>query len=264
MHDSDAPSNLHIQCPYGLDYLGQQIFTIRVKFPQAFLTASCITVVGSCLNAAVIVGTDFTGRTISGTTANNITFTTNGISSPGSSLTAVENESNSQNDVTTENGGLFTTGDATDYLALDLNVDNEDGWYFDVPIVVSSGSIDITTLDFSINHFQNTGVGQGNNSPKSDYRAELIGSVSGLVANDSVLNIGGAYAGGSYADSLDLTTTIDDTETWTLRIYADYTGGVGNNVGFDSFALNGTVVPEPSSALLGVAGGLLLLRRRRS
>ncbi|BCX48029.1 hypothetical protein HAHE_19370 [Haloferula helveola] len=219
-------------------------------------------------NGAIIVSTDFSGRTVSGTTASNITFSTNGIDSPGSSITVFENESNGVNDGSTQNAGLFNTTPAQGYLALDLNIDNEDGWYFDVPVVLSSGtaSIAIDTLDLTFNHFSNTGAAQGNGATRSDHRAELIGSTSGVVVTDSDLNIGGAYPGGPYATSLDLPYTIDPSETWTLRIYADYNGGQGNNVGYDSFTLNGTItaVPEPSVAVLGILGVALALRRRRA
>ena len=232
---------------------------------KALVLASMMLVPMS-FGATVVVGTDFSGRTVTGATANNVTFTTDGIDSPGNSVTAVENEANGVNDATTENGGLFNTGAANGFLALDLNIDNEDGWYFDVPIVLSAQtvSIGVTTLDITFNHFSNSGAAQGNAAVRSDHRAQIIGSVSGVAATDEVLNVGGANAAGPYLQSLDLTTTLDSSESWTLRIFADYNGGQGNNVGYDAFALNGNVVvPEPTSALLIALGGACLLRRRR-
>ncbi len=40
-------------------------------------------------------------------------------------------------------------------------------------------------------------------------------------------------------------------------------GGTGSRTRFDNIALTGTIIPEPSTALLGGLGALLLLRRRR-
>lgn len=225
----------------------------------------CVTILlTTAVQADVLVGTDFVGRSVSSLTASNITYTTTGVDDPGN-LLAVENEMNGVRDTTTENGGLFDTAAAQGYFALDLNVENEDGWYFDVPLTFAAGTVElnITTLGLSINHFNNAGDAQTNISPRSDYRADLIGSVSGVVATDNAANQGGAYPSGPYNVPLDLTATLSDSETWTLRIFAVYVAGAGNNVGFNGFELNGTaVVPEPASLLLISLGGLALIRRR--
>lgn len=53
-----------------------------------------------------------------------------------------------------------------------------------------------------------------------------------------------------------------ETLTMTLTVGPSTSGG-GIYVGMDGFSLNGSVIPEPSSALLGGIGILALLRRRR-
>lgn len=208
----------------------------------------------------VIVSVDFDGRTVSGLTASDLTWTTNGVADPGD-ITVVENETNGQNDGTTENGGLFDTSSAADALALDLNVNNEDGWYFDVPLafIGDTLSLDVTTLDLAMENFNNSGATQTVGRPTL-HRAELIGSVSGVVATDSA-----SYNGTVYSDTFDLTANLGGGEDWTLRIYADFNSGSGNNTGYQSLALNGTVnvVPEPMSLAVSLLGAMMVSARRR-
>lgn len=236
-----------------------------MKFALTFLILGSLQM--SISHAAVILGTDFTNRTVSGQTASNITYTLTGIEDPGN-LTVVENESNGIRDTTSELSDLFNTTAATGYLAPNLNVENEDGWYVDMALTFASGttSLSITTLDLAINHFSNSGGAQTSGSTRSDWRAEIIGSTSGVLVTDSLGNQGGSYNSGPYPVSLDLTSTLNNSETWTLRIYSDYSSSSGNNAGIDSFALNGTatVIPEPSSLLLAILGSVFLLRRKRS
>lgn len=230
--------------------------------------ATAFGLITSVSSAETIISTDFSGRTFTGNVASDITYTTTGVQDPGD-LTVVENEGNNVNDGSTELTGFFDTPASAGYFAPDLNVDNEDGWYVDVALTFATGitTINIESLDFSVNHFDNNGNGQANNSTNgSNWSAELIGSVTGVVASGSVTNLGNQYVNGPFSDSFDMSATLGNTESWTLRIYSDYdTAGAGNNAGLDSFTLNGTtVIPEPSSAiLLTLAGCAMIARRRR-
>jgi hypothetical protein len=78
--------------------------------------------------ADVIVSTDFTARTISGDTADNITWTTDGVLDPGA-LTAVDVNA------TGSLAGLFDTPNSAGHFAPDLNTGNEGPWSVSLTLI---------------------------------------------------------------------------------------------------------------------------------
>jgi hypothetical protein len=73
-------------------------------------------------------------------------------------------------------------------------------------------------------------------------------------------------AGGSQSATLDLSGAAfqNITTATTFRIYGWDNISTSGNLRVDDVQLNGTVAPEPSTALLGSLGVLALLRRRRA
>ena len=91
----------------------------------AWLTLCLILGTAQMAHAVVIASTDFNGRTVSGSTASNLTWVLNGVADPGD-LTAQMNPD-----------GLFNTADAQNRFAVNRNIHNEGPWLFDVELAVS-------------------------------------------------------------------------------------------------------------------------------
>ena len=204
-------------------------------------------------NAAVIVGTDFTGRTISGATATITDYTLNGVSSPG-------------NWTVVGATGLFTTtgaNSAVDHFAV---ADNPPIWDVTIPLTVGASAIDLD--DVTINFESYTGGGfskvPANYAPANNVTVEIRDSLNFVLATQNLGQAAGNTADywiGIYNNTSFSTLTLAAGQTYSLKIT---TGGEGgNNFSIDSFVINGAVVPEPSAALLGALGLLALLRRRR-
>jgi hypothetical protein len=204
--------------------------------------------------ADLILHTDFTGRTVSGKTAQNLTWQTLGVQDPGS-LTAVD-----EPPVNAAFAGLFDTPNAQGHFAPDKNIDNEGPWSVTIPLTLVVPQIQLTEVVLDWQHFNNVGVFQTVARP-ADWTVSVSGSGSGLLANltqSGVSGISGLQTF-TFASPLNLT----DAETWSVRIHVIGTGP-GNNTGLDALTLNGTVVPEPGAAGLFLLGLGLLAAVRRS
>lgn len=212
-----------------------------------FLTL--LTSLGS-LNAATVIATDFSGRTISSSTVSDIPYTLEGIQSPG--------------DLIVSGSTLYDTSDAANHVAGTLNT-NGRTWRMDVPLVFLPPTIglniandDVLTLDFQ--HFNSNGAFQGN-SRTTRWVVSIIGS-GGTVALSEEIFSGPASSGIlNFFDGQ--SASLDNSETWTLRFEVGAGGGEGNRTGIDSFSLEGTVVPEPSSAILLLSSLLITATRRK-
>lgn len=217
--------------------------------PSFYLSLCCfILTATSHLQADSILATNFSGRTISGTTANNITWTTDGVQDPGS-LSAVNISPGSIS-------GLFATPDAAGVFAVSKNIETEGPWKVEIPIVLTVDQLTIGALELGINNFNKNGEAQSGVERQSQWTASLIGTSSGLIdtqsSNTSFFGAGTDNITISFSPNIVLT----DTETYTLDISVQNTGStLGNNVGITS--LNLTAVPEPAhfaiilSAMIG-------------
>ena len=203
--------------------------------------------------AEVIVGTGFTGRSISGTTVTINDYTINGVANPGA--WTVLNA-----------GSLMDSADAQDRF---VPADNAPSWQVLVPINVGSDNINLTDVTISFEAFNNSQVSKtgisGGFSP--NYQGEVRLLDAGQAVIDSELVDAQTEAGTNLVAAFNHVFTFVSNDTLLANtnyfIEVRLTGASGNNVGLDDFTVNGTVVPEPTSlALLGL-GTLLIARRRR-
>ena len=206
-------------------------------------------------NAGVILSTDFTGRTVSGLTAGNIAWTTNGVTDPGN-LTAVH-------DVPNDAGNLFDTAAAQGHFAVDNNVGNGGQWSTTFTINVTGAAIILTDVDLDFANFNNQGAFQGVNRSVA-FTVSVTGSSSGPVGRKKATSA--KVKAGSLAIVFDSPITITGSESHDVKILAEEgIGDSGNNTGIDAMTFNGTVVPEPTSlALLGWSALTVLGWRRRA
>lgn len=215
------------------------------------LLAACFgtALLASSASADVILSTDFTSRTVSGTTASNITWTTNGVTDPGN-LT-VDNITQGPGD-----GNLFDTTAAQGHFAPANNVGNGGEWEVPITFTTLGSDIELTDVVWAYTNLGNTGNVQtaarenGYTISIQDVGGDLITPVTeSLDAITGVLNFA-------------TPVTLSANTTYTIIFNAD---GIepGSNTSIDALTVNGEVVPEPGSlALLGL-GGLCVLRRRR-
>ncbi|MCB1094232.1 MAG: PEP-CTERM sorting domain-containing protein [Verrucomicrobiae bacterium] len=223
--------------------------------------------------AVVLLGANFDGRTLATTnstndTASGLAWTLNGIADPGD-LTAVGDVALANGFANFEAAGLFQGGDAgnVDRFAPDINIHNEGSWYVDIPFrVLGVGvSIDTVTLDaFTLNNggaFQGVGRDLDISVSLTDASANSLGT---LTVNDVFLHDTPAPPQPTQV-SFEVGGLAVPAGEYTMRLsFGADNDLVGNNAGFDNLAVNGTVVPEPSGALLVSFGaGVLLIRRRR-
>lgn len=179
--------------------------------------------------AVVIVGTDFTGRTVSGNTASNITWALDGIADPG--------------DLTSIGGpGLFDTANAQGHFAPDRNVGNEGPWSTNIPLILTGSGGTVESVDLDWQHFTNTGAFQGP-SRSVDWTATLSGSSSGVLATVTNANVSGT----SGLETLTFSgpVSLTNAENYNLEIIAAGSNTTGNNTGLDAIAINGTSVSGP-------------------
>lgn len=207
---------------------------------------------------AVIVSTDFTGRTVSGDVASNVSYTLGGVQDPGN-LTAIEdNPGDNQLD------GLFDTPNAQGHFAPELNTFNEDGWSVTIPLAFATGttSLEIEDVVLETQMFSGSG-GYQTATRTTDMEVSFIGSTSGTFKTETITAAGsnGTASEDTFFSS-EPTFTLSNSETWDLVIHATKSGNDGNNTGLDGFEVNGTVIPEPSTLILSAFGLVSLMRRR--
>jgi len=241
--------------------------TFRSHFAAAMM-ALALTASGAA-SAALVLSTNFDGRTVSVATASNLNWTANGVANPGS-LTAV---AGSPVIGTPLPVALFTTPAATDRFAVDRNIQTESPWYVDIPLSVLAGNaIQLGTITLDAFIFNNAGALQAFNRDL-DLSLALLGSAFNVIDSEDVDNIypqNQSAAVQPQAVSFDLSgNTLAAGGSYYLRLTASNDNTQGNNAGIDNFVVNGELtraIPEPGTlVLLGLAlAGLGLARSRRA
>ena len=206
-----------------------------------------------CVHASILLDTDFTGRIVSGSTANNITWTSLGINAPGS-LTAKNNPD-----------GLFDTVNAQGFFAPNRNIVNEGSWDVDIPLVLSGNSITLGNIVIDYQDFNNDGEFQLFNRD-TDWIVTLTGSSTGLIYTESQLNQ--TESSGIITFTPSSLFLLTNTETYNLNIFA-VGQDLGNNTGINALTINGDVVatvPVPAAVWLFGSGlvGLIGMRKKSS
>jgi hypothetical protein len=202
---------------------------------------------GSVAYSATILSTDFDGRTISGNTASNINYVTNGVADPGD-LSA--------------DFPLFDTPDTSDLFAVQRNLHTQGPWVVDIPITV--GSQDIQLDQISLDAFIFSGAGGTQlNSRDYDMTIELLDSGMATLNTQSVNDL---YNNTDPNPSpvpfvFDFSSSVlSANTTFFLRLTASGTGP-GTNAGFDNFVLTGDLIamqtPEPTTVISLVTLGIL-------
>lgn len=198
--------------------------------------------------SATILSTDFDGRTISGNTASNITYVTNGVADPGD-LGA--------------DFPLFDTPATNNLFAVQRNLHTQGPWVVDIPIAV--GSQDIQLDQISLDAFIFSGAGGTQiNSRDYDMTIELLDSTQTVTLNTQSVN--DLYNNIDPNPSpvpfvFDFSSSIlSANTTFFLRLTASGTGP-GTNAGFDNFILTGDLIatqtPEATSAITLIGLGVL-------
>jgi hypothetical protein len=158
-----------------------------------------------------------------------------------------------------------TTSEATQALVLaDMAVPQDE--YFQVTISADAGMVlNLTSLTFFLGHttdnatsFTSTAVLSSN---VNGFGTAITGA--GGISRTTAATTGSAFNATEATFDLSAPTYQGrSTITFRLALYDDRNEN-GKITRFDDFTLNGTVIPEPSSALLGVLGFLALLHRHR-
>ena len=225
---------------------------LTVATPALSITASA---------TSTIVGTDFEGTTENGMTLEGITYTTTGatVASTFADLT-VNN--------TIGSGNLFTTTAADGVFAVANNTSNGGEWNIQIDFTTGADQIILGAFSFDWLNFNGSGNNQ-NALRGTEITFDLIQEGSSVISGPLELDTGAINTvnDGVQTNAFDLTgaATLDANTTYTIFLQAgdDPATPDGNNFGFEAITLTGTVVPEPSSALLLGLGSLALISRRK-
>ena len=175
---------------------------------------------GPIINA--VVGTDFTGRTVSGATASNLSWITTGASDPGDLKTNAEYD-------------LFDTADAQGHFAPKRNLVFDGPWTIEVPLILTEPELQLTNVELHYQHFKRLGNYQPVNRTVS-WIVTLNGSTSGELR--TIPLSGTSSRSGIETAVFDPPLVLDNSESYTLIITAEDAES-GTNTGLSALALNG-------------------------
>ena len=148
------------------------------------LVAVCLLAAPVVSQASIILQSNFDGRTVSGTTASNITWAVDGIAEPGD----LEFSSNDSDALSTF--GLFNTTAAVDRIAVQRNLHNEGDWFTSIALDVGPNVIDLGPLTLDAYIFDRHGTLQTFRRD-FDLKAEIFDESNVGVASLSVVAFGG-------------------------------------------------------------------------
>jgi hypothetical protein len=230
--------------------------SMKNRIKQQSLAAASLAILASASQAAVLAQYDFT----TALTASSIGASTTGVGvTAGSFAVTLGNYSSGIGISTAGNSYLrsqFTGVDSTAALA--------DTDYFSVTISASNigETLDLSSVTFLLGTTHD-------NTTSFTTEAFLQSSVGGFgtgnptITGSNTTRTSTTSGFNGTAATFDL-TSFSDVSSITFQIrFADNLDQNGKLTRIDDFTLNGTVVPEPSTALLGGLGMLALLRRRR-
>lgn len=215
-------------------------------------------------HADVILTSDFNahGSTDGATSFTGISWSTNGVSDPGSSI-ALSASATVQTAGATEN---------PDRLAVDRNIDTAGPWTIDIAFTATTDGLTLEDLIFDYEFISGGGTNQVAAHPDSgivdvsilDASLSSLSTiqVGPLGTSDASSNSGT----GIVADFADV--ALANGSDYTLRFTVSSNADSGNNMAVDNFVLNGAIVsgpsiPTPAALPAGLAMlGLVLARRR--
>lgn len=209
---------------------------------------------------ATILEVDFDGRTVSGNTASNITYITNGVADPGD-LSAF-NASNG------DPVGLRDTFYLANAFAPNINTGNVGQWTVSIPLTLTLPELTIEQVILDGVMFNAQGANQ--QEPRSTrINVSFVGSISGEIAfQETATNdtggpqpLPGEWISPVIYDFTSAPLVLHNTETWQMVITTAGSIGGGNHTGLTHIEVTG--VPEPTSLTALSLGGLALLRRQR-
>lgn len=211
--------------------------------------------------AATVLQSDFAGVSLNSSTntASSISWTTNGIVTPTTSMVFVGNDD--------KGGGELDFHNQDDQLPVDYNLSNEGSWstsVTNISLEAPTTSIDLTNLSLDFLLRSNLGVPITSTRDLS-ITVGVFGSSSGSIGTGFLSQDRSGADFTNYNIDLSSLPDLNSSEIYTVEITVDTTYTRGQNASMDNLVLSGTVVPEPSIALLaglGLSG--LMVRRKRS
>lgn len=241
---------------------------------KAHLTIAATILLAASAQGAVLWTTTFSGtNNTSGNASRSITNT------PSGSFTDTLATTTSALTRNTATGNFFLTGSGNTFQNYNPNQNTDNavgaGWNSIFDFGVGTQTILLSDVTFNIYRFNSSGNTQGVDSNvrsvnvSAEYTldggtswADLAAAKSVNLTNSNSTNSVNIPLNFALASPAIVDLSINDFQI-RYTVVNDNTN-VGAYNGISSIEFNGTVVPEPSAALLGGLGLLALLRRRRN
>jgi len=205
-------------------------------------------------DAAIILSTGFSGVVENaGPTASGFSWSSDLGEDASTSLTF----GGSASGFISEAAGLDEVGEP---IGISGNIETAGPWNTSFSFIPSQ---DLNLTSFDISSYSISGGGAHQFGAENEYTWTLgIDTLTPFSGSDTVME---ATGDGPASFSIDLSgVTLTSGTTYTFNLEVSSLETQGNNIALNSLTLNGNTIPEPSStALIGLAGLGLLIRRRR-